>query len=461
MDWVRLLGMRGTNGDGAPVRVHLGSWTERMPVRRQGDDLFVPADLFRRWPMLREGRTIGLWEGPGGNDLHLGPCVGIIWDGPGKRRRAGPEGLLPEEREQLRHLAIGAGEAHALPFIFSITKVSLKNRTVKAMVPAGTEELLYISVPLPDVLYNRGTYPDLKLRRKARRLRQHMERVLGIPAVNSIAGFKKWNTYLALRFFPQTRDLVPEAILLGDRSSLTAFVKRHQRVFVKADGGSWGREVLSVDAGPSFAPGCRVKGYLRSKPVSRTLPHVNRLHGFLRTRMSKDKWIVQRAIGRATLFGRYFDLRVVLQKDDRAVWQIPHVLVNWAHRGEVVTNRMNRADFLTAEEFMGFWGGDAPRFAAMVAAAGEAAHRIAHVLEARFGVLGELGLDIGLDETGRPWLFEANAKPFFFPGEGNRYPFLYARHLAVTSWEARYKAGSNAAGSDGAGADAGRRLGNG
>lgn len=456
MGWVRLLGMRGSVEEATPARLHLGSWAEWAPVRRNGDDLFIPDDLFRRWPMLREGSSIGLWTGPGGTDLHLGPCVGIIWDGPGNRGRSGPEGLQPQEREQIRHLAIGAQEAHVVPFIFSITTVSLKNRTVKAMVPVGTEELLYITVPLPDVLYNRGTYPDLKLRRKARRIRQHMERVLGIPSVNSIAGFNKWNTYSALRFFPQTRQLLPEAQLLGDRQSFTAFVKRHQRVFLKADKGSWGREVLSVDAGPPYAPGCRVKGYLRNKPISRTLPHINRLYSFLRARLSKDKWVVQRAIQRATLFERFFDLRVVLQKDDRAVWQIPHVLVNWAHRGEVVTNRMNRADFLTAEEFMGFWGGDAPRFAAMVANATEAAHRIAHVLEARFGVLGELGLDIGLDDKGRPWLFEANAKPFFFPGEGNRYPFLYARHLATTSWKARYDAGSN-----GAGSDAGRRLGNG
>jgi hypothetical protein len=39
---------------------------------------------------------------------------------------------------------------------------------------------------------------------------------------------------------------------------------------------------------------------------------------------------------------------------------------------------------------------------------------IAKKLEQHYHHLGEMSIDVGLDRNGRPWIFEANAKPMKF-----------------------------------------------
>lgn len=60
-------------------------------------------------------------------------------------------------------------------------------------------------------------------------------------------------------------------------------------------------------------------------------------------------------------------------------------------------------------------------------------------MEAHYGMFGEIGLDIGFDQHGHAWVFEANAKPFLAPGVGTVYPFAYARYLATRFWRARHR----------------------
>jgi hypothetical protein len=40
---------------------------------------------------------------------------------------------------------------------------------------------------------------------------------------------------------------------------------------------------------------------------------------------------------------------------------------------------------------------------------------IARYIEKEFGPFGEIGMDIGVDETGKVWLLEANSKPSKLP----------------------------------------------
>lgn len=439
MHLVRLQELRHPETDGDRVRLHLGSWSATMPVdRAAAGELRVPSAVFRQHPFLTPGQTIGLWATPTGRDLHLGPLVGIIWDGPGGGQRLGKP-VQAEYYETAQHLVAGARAAGVVPFFCSIFSVNLARKTMIGQLPASGPAWQPHTVPLPDVFYNRGTYRDLGKRKQAARMRRHLQGTLGIPQVNSVAGFRKWGTYQALRFFPQTRHLMPETVVIHTKRPLSSFVNRHRRVFLKADGSSWGRDVMKIDTTGDRPRGYRVSGYRAGRPLRKKGALIKPLLGHLTSGGPKDVWLLQRAIDRYKLKDRVFDLRIVMQKDEHGLWQIPHILVNWAHRGEMVANHPLRSDFMTAAQFLPLWGRHGREFTAMIDKAKGVSPLIAAALESRYGMLGELGLDLGIDQTGRPWLFEANAKPFFFPGEGNRYPFLYARYLAQTAWSARYE----------------------
>jgi hypothetical protein len=137
------------------------------------------------------------------------------------------------------------------------------------------------------------------------------------------------------------------------------------------------------------------------------------------------------------LHGRVFDFRIVLQKDGDGNWQIPLVLVNWARPDEVVSNART-SEFLSAAEFRPHWGKHEHVLATLSERACQASLLAAASLETRYGLLGELGIDVATDKSGRAWVLEANAKPHFLPGEGQQLPYLYAQHLAEAVWTGKY-----------------------
>lgn len=83
--------------------------------------------------------------------------------------------------------------------------------------------------------------------------------------------------------------------------------------------------------------------------------------------------------------GGIVELRAILQKNGDGEWTVP-----------VVLNRSGRR--VTGPE-------------ATTAAVASTAMLAAEALEARFGLLGELGIDIYVDREGRPWVLEADTAP--------------------------------------------------
>lgn len=388
--------------------------------------LQVPRQLFQQWPLI-PGQKIGLWESPDRRHLHLGPVVGIIWDG-----------IRSRWWDLLQEIGKGAEQAHALPIIFSIVDADMRRESVPAALCRNADgEWDTRPCPLPDVVYDRGTYPDRSARSAARKARGRLARLFDIPFINSVPALDKWETYRALDFFADTRGLCPETMVMEDRASLMAFIHRHRHVFLKNTWGTWGREVLSLQM--DEAGGYRVYGYLGGRRVDTVIASEPKLWNWLMDRCDTGIWIVQRAVNRQTLNGRVFDFRIVLQKDEKGNWKVPHVLVNWAKPGEFISNRPSTSEFLTDAEFRPHWGNRAFEFDTMATRASLVSVLAASTLETRYGRLGELGLDIAPDQYGRPWLLEANAKPYFMPGEGSRLPFRYAQHLAEAVWSGRYR----------------------
>jgi len=125
---------------------------------------------------------------------------------------------------------------------------------------------------------------------------------------------------------------------------------------------------------------------------------------------------VQQAIALAKFKGRPFDLRLLIQKNRHGQWQKTGVAARVAGEGSITTHV--------------FYGGtrDSTRKAIDYAAK---AHRFSRVeVEKQLKTLislfpktieksakqsfGELEIDLGIDQQGKVWFFEANSKPFRF-----------------------------------------------
>ncbi|HEY8394909.1 MAG TPA: YheC/YheD family protein, partial [Thermaerobacter sp.] len=290
-------------------------------------------------------------------------------------------------------------------------------------------------LPLPDVIYNRATYPNLRRRARARRLRERMMELDRIPFVNTASGFPKWETYEALRFFAETRDLVPDAIRFGSKDSFARFLRRHRLAFLKENGGSGGAHVLRIVA---VGGGWRVEGRSGRYRIRQRFSDPDELHAFLARLTRQGDWVLQEGVPLPRLRGRPWDVRLEAKKDENGEWQVPFIFIRWGHPEAVVTNEAQGGDTFLLSDFLARFGG-IRELANLEATATRVGRLVALVLEARFGMQGEIGVDFGLDPQGRPRIFEANAKSTHTPVPGQtvpqaRWPLRYAVWLAGRAW---------------------------
>lgn len=425
MERVRVVPLHGS----APERVvHLGHGERAAPLRYDGANrtLALPPAWMGELGLTPD-QEVHVRPRDGGQRLRLGPLVGL-WV---------TRAVIRQWTPSLRVLMQEARAAGAIPVVFDLDGIDRRRGRVAGWVERGGKPARAV-LPLPDVIYNRATYPNLRRRARARELRRQLIAVDRIPFVNTAAGFPKWETYEALRFFRATRELVPATIRFGDRKTFAGFLRRYPVAFLKADGGSAGGQVLRIQAARG---GWRVQGRNQRMQIQQRFGHLDDLHAFL-TRLTEDgQWVLQEGIPLPQLEGRPWDVRLEAKKNGQGEWEVPFIFVRWGPPAAVVTNEAQGADIFLLEDFR-------TRFAGLKvlrdldAVATRVGRLVAMALEARYGLQGEVGVDFGLDRQGRPKVFEANAKSTHAPVPGQtvpqaRWPMQYAVWLAGRAWAGR------------------------
>lgn len=414
---------------GALRLVHMGGLVRMAACSLTEDRVELPETLLES-AGLKPGDAVHAYA-PDEGHIHLGPYVGVLLG------QDGMAVLHGDRADRYREIARMGREAGVVPSFFQWTDVDLAAGTVGAWTDqAGTWER--VSLPIPDVIYNRATHPDPAEREAVKALFIKMRALYGTCFVNRTNAFSKMAVYEALRFFEPFAPLTPETQLLRSEETLADMLKRHAQVFLKANHGTHGTDVVRVRP---HEDAWQVTGQCGGKAVDESFAALSDVPEFLQLLRGDLEWVVQQGIALTEVEGRRFDLRILLQKDGEANWVVPLVLIRLAQPGKVTANMSQGADPFLPPGFRARFGEAVP--ADLEEKAVAAARKVAIALESSCGLLGEIGIDLGLDQDGRPWVFEANAKPLHpqFPGmEHPLYdnPFRYACHIAKSAWSGRH-----------------------
>ena len=411
---------------GVPGWIQLGSGVAPLPHRLEPArrTLALPPAFLDTFGLAR-GQDVHVYPADEGRRLVIGPLIGI-WVTPA---------ALRSWKRGVRVLSQEARRAGAIPFFFHMDGIDRAGGRIAGWT-ALEDGLRRVTMPLPDVIYNRATFPDLRQRAAAREMRKALVAEDAIAFVNVASGFPKWETYQTLRFFADTRSLVPETIRFGNRDELADFLSRHGLAFIKADSGSHGTEVLRLRA---VAGGWWVEGQVGERKIQTRVETFARLAAVLQRWVAGSDWVVQQGIQLPRLQGRRWDLRIEVRKDGTGQWTVPMILVRLGNPASVTTNISRGGKPFPLEDFRRRFGRQR-HLEGLQEKATRVGLRVAFALEARFGSLGEIGVDMGVDPHGRPWVFEANAKPQFGPSPRShqvRGLMEYAVHLALRSWAGR------------------------
>ncbi|HJV47243.1 MAG TPA: YheC/YheD family protein, partial [Bacillota bacterium] len=220
--------------------------------------------------------------------------------------------------------------------------------------------------------------------------------------------------------------LLPTQDIL-DNSIVFEFLQQFTRVIVKPRNGRKGNGVTYIEQ----ITNDQFEIIESSTPV---VLNKEQLHHYLRDLITDQSWIVQRYNPSKTKHGLSYDIRIHVQKNGEGKWIITTIYPRVGNYGAIKANISaggftNYLDPFLQQEF------------------GEQSFDIRKMLE-RFGLslalhmdeiygvsYDELGIDVGLDENLRIWLYEINWHPgcpptFYLELDVVRHSLQYAAFLA-------------------------------
>jgi hypothetical protein len=366
---------------------------------------------------------------------HLGPVIGVLSTHMISDGKEEPFGL----RNPLFQQYMLNTPANGFYFVFAPQDVSLAQKRIKGyfyLSDSGNYRWRKLGIALPDVIYdripNRGSQQHLSVKQ----LQEEMK-LLNIPWFNQ-GFFDKWEIHQSLLETP-VRHLLPETSASLTPITIKHMLKSHSIIYLKPVTGSLGLGIYRISRLPRNGYVCHFHQQKHKKAAFSNIDQISRWL-IQRLQNSKRKYIVQQGIPLLEFRGSRLDFRIHLNKNEKNRWQVVAIAAKAAYNESVTTHIriggsvMDPRNILTAiagKEKAEQWLELLQRQSIAVAQAVE---------QTMPGPVGELGLDMGIDQAGKAWLFEVNSRPghsiFKHPSLGPkkkdamRLIFDYGRHLA-------------------------------
>ncbi|MCG7334419.1 YheC/YheD family protein [Sporosarcina sp. ACRSM] len=284
-------------------------------------------------------------------------------------------------------------------FYFSPGEVNFVNRTIRGQVYENGKWVARI-MPFPHVIYNAGSPEKLA---KSKEIIQKLKNE--IPFTTHSIG-NKWNVNERLKEANEFANYLIPTEIVKDTDHFFKFMAAFEKAVLKPIDGRKGKGIfLITKKDDAFL----VRRDNTSTPYSR-----EQLYDFIKAKISKGTHIVQPYIQSVTKSGQVFDFRLHVQKNGEGEWVITTIYPRIAPPGSIIANINNGGftnylDPFLQQEFK------------------EEAFNIRRTLEyfslalakhldklqmIQFEeVIDEIGVDIGLDENQKIWIYEVNWRP--------------------------------------------------
>lgn len=394
---LRSLGMSGVRN----IRLTLGSKSTIAPVKllkRRGNYLQLPSSIAGLLKVPHAGTCLA--TNRGNREIQLGPLIGILTSpGKGSAPFAGMGGFLRQ--------IMNVGKNRSFYFAFSPRDVNWDDETVTGYFPQSSGTWLRRTVPLPDVIYNRLHNRKAEQSMSMDSFKEQFVR-RGIPIFNW-SFFDKWDVYKLLQG-DSAYKYVPETYVNPSPKEIRELMEKHKFVYLKPTGGSLGIGIYRLTYNPRRGYFARFRR--NGKNVLIRYPRFDGLMNLLSRHHNGrlTNYVVQQGIRLIELDNCPIDFRFHMTKNGKNQWVVAAVGAKKAGRGSVTTHIRNGGQLMTPEQVLNSVFGS--RANAVLQHAKETAVELAEAIERNYSrTLGELGFDIGIDQSENIWMFEANAKP--------------------------------------------------
>lgn len=328
--------------------------------------------------------------------VRIGPYIGIAANL--KPDRLKPFGMQTYFIRQLIEQAQSMG---AVCFAFSMKDLDL----IKAQVRGFTcHNNVWVKglYPLPDVIYPRC---DSEFNRHS--VRQSLQK-MGVRYFNP-PGIGKWGSYKTLVQNPKLVQYLPDTRLIKSFSDLNEMLNKYHHVYMKPITGSQGKNIIKVSQ-CGHPKSYEYHYQIHQRQISEKAGSLQELERKLKSYMGSRRYLAQQQIDLLRKDGCIMDLRVMTQKNRNGKWLVTGDVFRIGKAGSITSNISGGGSVGDVQTHLNLYF-DNTQVREIMNDIEFLALETARTLETRLGPTGELGIDIGIDRSGKIWLIEANLKP--------------------------------------------------
>ncbi len=334
------------------------------------------------------------------NTLHIGPLIGIFTAGfqsstlrpIGERSIFFAKLLSAEQKIGAYYFVFGA---HHIDW--SAARINGYFYTKKGWIQS--------SVPFPNVIYNR--LPNRKVEQidSFQQIKNKLENEYLIPWFNP-SFFDKWEIHEKLISDGNINQFLPSSILNPSLEQINELLDTHQHLYIKPAKGSLGygiHQIIKLKNDPYYY--CR----FRTKDQNR-LRRYSTLQRLIKQQFPTgyDDMIFQQGVNLIKIKNNPVDFRVHTNKNEYGRWQVSAMAAKVAGLGSVTTHIKSGGEIKTVAETIEEAGLTRAHLEKLKTTALLLSKKIDENID---GFIGEIGFDLGIDNQGKVWMFEANSKP--------------------------------------------------
>jgi len=340
--------------------------------------------------------------------IHLGPTIGILASYIPNNTECDPRSTQAE----LVYLSKLSQNITGQIYIFTLNSINWSNLTTRGYTYKQITEdkgvWLASTYPLPDVVYDRV---GSRVKEATQSHKNARKKLMNLPHIKYFnpSFLNKWRVHQLLSSEERLHPYLPETQTLN-LPNLKYMLEKYKVLYLKPQNGSLGSGIIKVHQ--DGQGNIRFMAYKQGRHPGRA----DGAPGLLRsTRQIRDgkPYIVQQGLDLAEYQGAAFDIRIIYQKNGQGEWTISKKFVRVAAKGSSVANlaRGGRAE-LSKNVLRSVYKRNKSVIEKRNEEIKELCRLVAQTLEhTSRKTYGELGLDIGIDKNGNPWLIEVNSKP--------------------------------------------------
>ncbi|MFC4102809.1 YheC/YheD family endospore coat-associated protein [Paenibacillus xanthanilyticus] len=343
-------------------------------------------------------------------------------------------GLL-EERPVYRKMTLAGQQLGLDVFVFTPDDVNYKTNRIHAHIYNPEQKAWHREWrAFPNLIYDR-----CRIQRSPRfeRLQVFRKQYGHLTFLNRMLR-NKWTVYRTLRLESRFREQLPETRLYEGQSDLSKLIRKYPLVYLKPINGTGGRGILRIEKQKDGTYLIQGREHNRKIIRPQRVP-LSSLHGRLASwDLKGNRYLVQQGIQLKLASGRVHDYRMLVQKDGSGVWTVTGCAGRIGPSGSITSNLHGGGEAVPMTDLMRQWIKDEATEETAKAAAERFSLEVAAHLEASYGRLCELALDLAIDKRGHIWLIEVNPKParevFKQIGDKDTYQKAVTRPLEFALW---------------------------